>query len=68
MSIAIKEARTIKPGRADIPDPEEVKKELIAKYPAKVARKRSKQIMPNNIHALTGTTKHETLAKLEKWS
>lgn len=47
MSIAIKEARTIKPGRADIPDPEEVKKELIAKYPAKVARKRSKQIMPN---------------------
>jgi nitrogenase molybdenum-iron protein alpha chain len=47
MSIAIKEAKTIKPGRADIPDPEEVKKELIAKYPAKVARKRSKQIMPN---------------------
>jgi hypothetical protein len=22
----------------------------------------------NNGHALTGTTKHETLAKLEKWS
>ncbi len=47
MSIAIKEPNTIKPGRADIPDPEEVKKELISKYPAKVARKRSKQILPN---------------------
>lgn len=47
MSTAIKEPKAIKPVRADIPDPEEVKKELIAKYPAKVARKRSKQIMPN---------------------
>ncbi|MCK5543032.1 MAG: nitrogenase molybdenum-iron protein alpha chain [Desulfobacterales bacterium] len=30
-------------------DPEEVKKELLARYPAKVARKRSKQIMANKI-------------------
>ena len=47
--ITIKKPKTIKPGRADIPDPEDVKKELIAKYPAKVARKRSKQIMPNKM-------------------
>ncbi len=30
-----------------LPDPEAVKKELLARYPAKVARKRSKQILVN---------------------
>ncbi|WDP90512.1 MAG: nitrogenase molybdenum-iron protein alpha chain [Desulfobacter sp.] len=30
-------------------DPEEIKKEILAKYPAKVARKRAKQIMPNAV-------------------
>jgi len=30
-------------------NPEEIKKEILAKYPAKVARKRAKQIMPNEV-------------------
>ncbi len=33
-----------------LPDPEAVKSELLSKYPAKVARKRSKQIMTNEIN------------------
>ncbi len=37
------------PDRLSMIDPEEVKKELLARYPAKVARKRSKQIMANKI-------------------
>ena len=44
MSVTIEKPKTI---RSSIPDPNEVKKELLAKYPVKVARKRSKQIMPN---------------------
>jgi len=36
-------------GRLNSIDPENVKKELLAKYPAKVARKRSRQIMTNKI-------------------
>jgi len=47
MSLTIKEPETMRSSSADIPDPETVKKELLAKYPVKVARKRSKQIMPN---------------------
>ncbi len=47
MSLKMKNPMESTPGRTDIPDPEMVKKELIAKYPTKVARKRSKQIMPN---------------------
>ncbi len=43
----MKEPKTTGPGVEAIPDPEDVKKELLAKYPAKVARKRSKQIVPN---------------------
>ncbi|MCG8687558.1 MAG: nitrogenase molybdenum-iron protein alpha chain [Desulfobacterales bacterium] len=30
-------------------DPEDIKKEILAKYPAKVARKRAKQIMTNDV-------------------
>ena len=47
MSVTIKEPETKRSTSAEIPDPEAVKKELLAKYPVKVARKRSKQIMPN---------------------
>ncbi len=36
-----------KSGSPVLPDPDIVKKELLERYPAKVARKRSKQIMPN---------------------
>ncbi len=47
MSVTIKEPEAKRSTSAEIPDPESVKKELLAKYPVKVARKRSKQIMPN---------------------
>jgi len=47
MSTILKEPIAIVPGKRDLPDPETVKKELLAKYPVKVARKRSKQIMAN---------------------
>ena len=49
MSLTIKDPKKMKPERTDLPDPEMVKKELLAKYPVKVARKRSKQIMANSI-------------------
>lgn len=59
MSVKLKGRKNMKPdqikpggigreGTSSI-DPEEVKKELLARYPAKVARKRSRQIMPNKI-------------------
>ncbi len=47
MSVSEKDAENIKTGTVDLPDPEIVKKELLNRYPAKVARKRSKQIMVN---------------------
>lgn len=52
MSAITKDAEKNTPGSTKSLDPgtirpEEVKKELIARYPAKVARKRSKQIMVN---------------------
>jgi len=48
MSTTLKEPIAIVPGKRDLPDAETVKKELLAKYPVKVARKRSKQIMANH--------------------
>ncbi|MBI9090950.1 MAG: nitrogenase component I subunit alpha [Desulfobacterium sp.] len=47
MSDTIKDTKTIKPGGVDTLDPEKIKKELLSRYPAKVARKRSNQIMVN---------------------
>ena len=47
MSTTIKDPETIEPANMDLPDPEIVKKELLARYPAKVARKRSNQIIIN---------------------
>ncbi|MCP4118000.1 MAG: nitrogenase molybdenum-iron protein alpha chain [Desulfobacteraceae bacterium] len=47
MSVKMKDPEAINPGEADTLDPEEIKKELLARYPVKVARKRSKQIMVN---------------------
>ncbi|MCM2286112.1 MAG: nitrogenase molybdenum-iron protein alpha chain [Desulfobacula sp.] len=47
MSTTIKDPETIEPANMDLPDPEVVKKELLARYPAKVARKRSNQIIIN---------------------
>jgi nitrogenase molybdenum-iron protein alpha chain len=35
----------------EIPDPQKVKAELLAKYPPKVARKRAKQIVVNRVEA-----------------
>ncbi len=47
MSDTIKDTKTIRPGGVDTLDPEKIKKELLSRYPAKVARKRSNQIMVN---------------------
>ncbi len=47
MTTLIKDPKDLSPGRTPLPDPEEVRKEMLAKYPAKVARKRSKQITVN---------------------
>jgi len=47
MSTTLEEPNTMAPGKRELPDAETVKKELLAKYPVKVARKRSKQIMAN---------------------
>ncbi len=47
MSTTIKDPETIEPANMDLPDPEIIKKELLARYPAKVARKRSNQIIIN---------------------
>nr|MDA8133389.1 nitrogenase molybdenum-iron protein alpha chain [Desulfobacteraceae bacterium] len=47
MSTTIKDPETTEPANMDLPDPEIVKKELLARYPAKVARKRSNQIIIN---------------------
>jgi nitrogenase molybdenum-iron protein alpha chain len=47
MSTMIKDPETIEPANMDLPDPEIIKKELLARYPAKVARKRSNQIIIN---------------------
>ena len=47
MSATTTKAPTTTPEERILPDAEEVKKELISKYPVKVARKRSKQIAAN---------------------
>lgn len=47
MSVTIKNPGAMKPAGMDLPDPEIIKKELLARYPAKVARKRSNQIIVN---------------------
>jgi nitrogenase molybdenum-iron protein alpha chain len=47
MSTTIKDPETMEPANVDLPDPEIIKKELLARYPAKVARKRSNQIIIN---------------------
>lgn len=47
MSTTIKDPETIEQANMDLPDPEIIKKELLARYPAKVARKRSNQIIIN---------------------
>jgi nitrogenase molybdenum-iron protein alpha chain len=47
MSTTIKDPETTEPANMDLPDPEIIKKELLARYPAKVARKRSNQIVIN---------------------
>ncbi|MBU1195987.1 MAG: nitrogenase molybdenum-iron protein alpha chain [Proteobacteria bacterium] len=49
MSTILKDPKNIEPGTGVLPDPEEVRKEMLARYPAKVARKRSKQITVNKI-------------------
>ena len=50
MTMKTKSPEEMAPDSAVLPDPEEVKKELLAKYPAKVARKRSKQITVNQVN------------------
>lgn len=47
MSVSEKDIKSGESVPSNLPDPEEVKKELLNRYPAKVARKRSKQIVVN---------------------
>ncbi len=47
MSIMAEDIKKTGPAGESLPDPEKIKKELLARYPAKVARKRSNQIIVN---------------------